>query len=116
MIDSLLIPLLLTSLQFGAGFADSYTTEMCFREGERTGFHVYEQNTIYSIPLGRQPSLTAFVISDVISVAAMYGIGWLIRKTPARDWWWIPQVGMIAAQSWQSRWNYGLYQKLSREP
>jgi hypothetical protein len=111
-LDTLIVSLMLTALQFGAGFADSYTSEQCFREGERTGMHVYETNPIYSRPFGAKPSMTAFIASDLITVAATYGIGWLIRRTPARDWWWIPQAGMIGASAWQTRWNYNLFNKL----
>jgi hypothetical protein len=115
MVDTLLIPLIFSGLQFGAGFLDSYTTTLCFHEGERTGLLIYEQNPIYSIPLGQQPSLATFMMSDLISVAAMHGIGWLIRKTPAHDYWFVPQLLLIGAQIWQSNWNYQLYQKLKRE-
>jgi hypothetical protein len=111
-LDTILIPILLTAVQLGAGFADSYTSEQCFREGERTGLQVYETNPIYSRPFGAKPSMTAFIASDLITVAATYGIGWLIRKTPAHDWYWIPQAGMIGMSVYQSRWNYNLFNKL----
>jgi hypothetical protein len=111
-LDTLLLPLLLTTMQMGAASADSYTTELCFSEADRIGLHIYEQNPVYTAPFGQRPSMNQFIISDIISITAMYGIGWLIRKTPARNWWWIPQAALIGAQVWQSQSNWKLYQRM----
>jgi hypothetical protein len=117
MIDSLLVPLLVTALQIGAASADSYTTELCFEQGKRNCFvDVYESNRMYSIPFGEQPTIKEFIVANIILSVTMYGVGWIIRKTPARDWWFIPQVTIIGAQAWQSKSNWNLYQKLKREP
>ena len=111
MLDTLL-PTILTVIQLASGTVDSYTTGLCFSESNRIGVQVYESNPLYTVPFGGQPSPVEFALSDVVSVAAMYGIGWLIRKTPAREWWFVPQVALIGVQCWQSGKNYTLYQRM----
>lgn len=112
MFDTILLPLLLSTAQMGSGTLDSYTTGLCFSESNRIGVQVCESNPMYTVPFGDQPSPVEFALSDMVSVAAMYGIGWLIRRTPVRDWWFVPQITLIAIQLWQSKSNYNLYRKI----
>jgi hypothetical protein len=112
MIDTILFPLLLSIAQITSGCTDSYTTNLCIQEGERIGLQVYESNRLYTIPFGDQPSLTNFILSDIISITVMWGIGWLIRKTSLHDVWYFPQVSLISCQICQSIKNYELYERI----
>jgi len=108
-------PVLLGTVQLYAAITDGITTRMCMDMGQIKGFPVYERDPLISIPFGKQPTITEFIAVNMCSMAATYLFVCLIRKNSStRKVWWIPQTSLIIAHSFQTNWNYRLYERLKR--
>jgi hypothetical protein len=85
-------PLILGATQMVLAVTDAAITNECIKFNGKNGFLVREVDPFIYIPFGRQPTFSDLIIGNIVSSSVSYFAAYIIRRTPLKKVWWVPQV------------------------